>query len=750
MDRGMKHRRKTCSARGAAIVEAVIAVPILLAVILGAIQFGLVYEAKATLNHAGLQAARAGAVANAEPAAMRGAFARGLAPLHSPESSLQGVASTAARIEAALVTDARIRILNPTREAFDDFGEDVAGRREIPNDRLHARSTAVGAASGLNLQDANLLKLEITYGYELKVPLVNWFIARVLLATRAPGDAFEEQLLRRMRLPIVTATTVRMQSPARLNDSVVARGDLPELARIPAHAHPPPLIDPAPEGSSGTGNSGAGPHTSSGLDDAFLGFGSGRADPVEEPPVSNGGTGEDDEGDVDAGSPAPEPPAPDAPPCTAQSAAEPEEDGGVLGEIWSGLKDLAGTTREFVQGFWNGIKQQIADLLELIAEPVRTAQGLYRLAQSFIDDPAATARLIGEALGKDLTQLAYCGAYDRGRVLGSYISPAFMLKLTTKLARFRTLERALDELKKDFGCASFAAGTPVWLSDGTRDIAALATGDEVESRDAASYRDSKRRIARTYARVAPRFYALQTEAETLRVTEEHPFWVQGRGWTPVRDLHAGDVVATATGDALVLQALRVDAPLQVFNFSVPQTESYFAGRSGLWVHNANCDLPIPYRAPKSPSGYRPGVSDGGAGQWVERGRPDSEAYRYQQQITGAPRTGTRVAEYEVNGVDFDGYDAERNVLIDAKHYTEVCPLADCKPEALRDAIARKLVNDARRQIDAVVASADPGTRIEWHVVNRQMAERIESILQAGLQGAYEGRVNVLFTADIVN
>jgi hypothetical protein len=201
--------------RGAAIVEATIALPVLLVVILAVIQFGFVYQAKATLNHAALQAARAGAVSNATPAAIRRGLAQGLAPLTSPDASLQGVAESVARIEGELLTDARIRILNPTREAFDDFAVEVDGVRELPNDRLHARDTEPGASGGLNIQDANLLRVEVTYGYELKVPLINGFISRLLGLTR-DGDAFHQQLLHRNRLPITSTATVRMQSPVRL------------------------------------------------------------------------------------------------------------------------------------------------------------------------------------------------------------------------------------------------------------------------------------------------------------------------------------------------------------------------------------------------------------------------------------------------------------------------------------------------------------------------------------------------------
>jgi FlaG/FlaF family flagellin (archaellin) len=149
--------------RGAALVEAVIALPILIVVILAAIQFGFVYQSKATLNHAALQAARAGAVRNGEPAALRRGLALGLAPLSSPDASLQGAAEAVARTEASLLTDARIRILNPTRESFDDFATEVDGVRELPNDRLHTRSAAAGARGGLNIQDANLLRVEVTY-----------------------------------------------------------------------------------------------------------------------------------------------------------------------------------------------------------------------------------------------------------------------------------------------------------------------------------------------------------------------------------------------------------------------------------------------------------------------------------------------------------------------------------------------------------------------------------------------------------
>ena len=196
---------------------------------------------------------------------------------------MQGVGRSVARIEAELLTDARIRILNPTRESFDDFATEVDGVRELPNDRLHARSTQIGARGGLNIQDANLLRVEITYGYELKVPLVNGFLSRLSLLTAGEIDPFHEQLLRRNRLPISATATVRMQSPLRFSELLVARADLPEVARVAANASVPAGgydNDDHEDAAERDTQSIAGlDDTGSQLGEGFFGFGSGSAAP---------------------------------------------------------------------------------------------------------------------------------------------------------------------------------------------------------------------------------------------------------------------------------------------------------------------------------------------------------------------------------------------------------------------------------------------------------------------------------------
>ena len=269
-----------------------------------------------------------------------------------------------------------------------------------------------------------------------------------------------------------------------------------------------------------------------------------------------------------------------------------EEDKGFWGSLWSEVKDGLVAGYEFVKGFWEGMKKQVADLGDLLAHPIDTAKGLIELGKQFVKDPEGTAKMIADSLGDEFNTLVECGAFDKGRVIGENVSPAFMVKLASKMANFGDLAKALKATKKDFGCASFAAGTPIWTPDGKVNIDSLTKGNTVLSRARLSYQDKPQTIEKTFGRTAPSYYQLTTEFGTINVTEEHPIWKQSRGWTEVQYLKVDDIVASADGDVLVLDNKKVDKPIEVYNFSVENTPSYFAGVGKLWVHNAKCDLSI--------------------------------------------------------------------------------------------------------------------------------------------------------------
>lgn len=164
------------------MVEYLIIFPALLMLVLGAIQFALLYQVKSTLNYATFMAARQGSLKNAKSLSIKDALAAGMTPLFTFSPDLGGLAKgrAIAAIEVFNPMTARVEILSPTANTADDFGEDDpadATKRIIPNDNLQYRDpTTYGPKTGLNIQDANLLKIRVTYCAKLIVPVANVMI----------------------------------------------------------------------------------------------------------------------------------------------------------------------------------------------------------------------------------------------------------------------------------------------------------------------------------------------------------------------------------------------------------------------------------------------------------------------------------------------------------------------------------------------------------------------------------------------
>jgi hypothetical protein len=283
-----------------------------------------------------------------------------------------------------------------------------------------------------------------------------------------------------------------------------------------------------------------------------------------------------------------------------------ESDSGVFGTLWSSVKEAAQSVASglefawsFTKGFWEGVKQQVSDLANLITNPLEVADGLIELGKAFVTDPAGTIKLLGEMLGEEvinnIQRATMCGAWDLGKVLGENISPAVMLKVAGKLSKYAgDLSRAVRDTKKELGCASFVAGTPVLGESGPIAIQNVSVGDRVLSRNDKHWSDTAQRVTNTFNRQAPAYRQLSTEFETYLLTDEHPVWVQGKGWTEAKDLTDDDVIVTLKGDVRVRSNAAVDKPIRVYNFSVANTPSYFVGSDGLWVHNAKCNIPSRY------------------------------------------------------------------------------------------------------------------------------------------------------------
>jgi hypothetical protein len=83
---------------------------------------------------------------------------------------------------------------------------------------------------------------------------------------------------------------------------------------------------------------------------------------------------------------------------------------------------------------------------------------------------------------------------------------------------------------------------------------------------------------------------LTVRGELIRSTAEHPFFVQGQGWTPLNQIKAGDQIWTEVSGWVSVEAVEQTGKWEtVYNFRIEDYHTYFVGTLewgfSLWAHN---------------------------------------------------------------------------------------------------------------------------------------------------------------------
>jgi hypothetical protein len=85
----------------------------------------------------------------------------------------------------------------------------------------------------------------------------------------------------------------------------------------------------------------------------------------------------------------------------------------------------------------------------------------------------------------------------------------------------------------------------------------------------------------------------QGKEQVIGATAEHPFYVYGKGWTPLGELRPGDWIRTDEGWVEVNKVEDTGRYETVYNVKVADNHTYFVGGEdwgfAVWAHNATCD-----------------------------------------------------------------------------------------------------------------------------------------------------------------
>ncbi len=235
---------------GSAMVELLVVCPVLLFMGFGTAQVGLIYHAKSILNYATFEAARAGAVNHAKIEVIRNELGLRMAPVYGGDGSAKKAALSIMRAKAAAsdTSVTKIDLISPSKAAFENFGIkrtiDGTSVTAIPNSHLRYRDASTGS-SGQSVQEANLLTIKVTYGFRLRLPVLDapvplWEPSMRLIMTKL--DPKRAHYYARGLLPITAKATVRMQSEAHYD--VAAYSD--SSNQTPTNTTVPPVVAVVP------------------------------------------------------------------------------------------------------------------------------------------------------------------------------------------------------------------------------------------------------------------------------------------------------------------------------------------------------------------------------------------------------------------------------------------------------------------------------------------------------------------------
>ena len=81
---------------------------------------------------------------------------------------------------------------------------------------------------------------------------------------------------------------------------------------------------------------------------------------------------------------------------------------------------------------------------------------------------------------------------------------------------------------------------------------------------------------------------MKVDGEEIKTTDEHPFWVVGKGWTGASHLKSGDILKLENGKKVKVDEVWIEkliTPVKVYNFEVADWHTYYVSDAGVLVHN---------------------------------------------------------------------------------------------------------------------------------------------------------------------
>ena len=138
--------------------------------------------------------------------------------------------------------------------------------------------------------------------------------------------------------------------------------------------------------------------------------------------------------------------------------------------------------------------------------------------------------------------------------------------------------------------------TLVSTEDGLRPIEEIQAGDYVWSENTETGKKELKKVLSVSVTETTTLVHVTTENGTvINTTENHPFYVEGKGWCAAAELETGDVLRTEDGEQETVKSVqteKLDKAVKVYNLEIEDSHTYYVSADRVLVHNACKDAII--------------------------------------------------------------------------------------------------------------------------------------------------------------
>ena len=171
-----------------------------------------------------------------------------------------------------------------------------------------------------------------------------------------------------------------------------------------------------------------------------------------------------------------------------------------------------------------------------------------------------------------------------------------------------------------FGLTSqcFTGDTLVSTEHGLRPIEEIQAGDYVWSENTETgEKELKKVLGVSVTETTVLVHVSMEDGTEINTTENHPFYVEGKGWCAASGLEDGDILHAQDGSAVTVkdvEARQLDEAVKVYNLEIEEYHTYYVSGREVLVHNV-CDVE------SGSSSTKPEFET-----WLNKGASDNKVY----------------------------------------------------------------------------------------------------------------------------